>query len=55
MPISTYDNRPLSEIRNDLLGEPYPDQLAALIVLCDRIQALEARLERLEVGTVRLR
>ena len=45
-----YDQRPLSEIRYDLLGSD-PDQIDtvnALIVLCDRISQLEERVEAMD-------
>jgi hypothetical protein len=43
---STYDQRSTSEIRDDLLAKPMDeiDVIAALIVLCDRIFALESKI-----------
>ena len=50
--IKTYDQRPISEIREKLISSDinFDDLLNVCIVLCDRIDILERRVLRVETG-----
>ena len=50
MKINAYDNRPLDEIRNDLLYQAdidFNDVLCTCIILCDRIQDMQSEIDNL--------